>query len=151
MDRGDYWIPIIVCVSLVSPIAWVEYLDMFMEASMRYLAFPWFVYSPITGNVTPLIFHPQPFHPSVVWVGILWSVLGLLLIPILRSGFQRSLWGFTLLGGFLVFTLQNTIVMFGFFPTIDFVFVEILPIPTPALIAFIIIFEKYYRNRRSNV
>jgi hypothetical protein len=133
----------------VSPIGWVEYQDMFLETSMKYLAFPWFVYDLTSGGTSVYTLHPLPFHPTVIWAGILWSALGLLLIPILRSGFQRSLWGFALLGGFFVLILQNAIVMFGFYPTVDFLYLEILPIPTPALISFVVIFEKYYRNRRN--
>ncbi len=152
MDREDYWIPVIVCSSLVSPIAWVEYYSAFMESSMNYLAFPWFVYATSTYSGGPLIFIPSPFHPSLVLIiGIVWAILGLSLIPILKMGFPSNTRVFSLLGGFFVLVLQIVIVMYGFSQTtIDIFYVQVLPIPTPALISFVIIFERYYRQRKNS-
>ncbi len=152
MDRGDYWIPVIVCSSLVSPIAWVEYIDLFWESSVNCLAFPWFVFTSSASSGGPLIIVPSPFHPSLVHIiGIVWAILGLSLILILKMGFPSNRRAFSLLGGFFVLVLQIVIVMYGFSQTtIDIYFVRILPIPTPALISFVIIFERYYRHRKNS-
>ena len=152
MDRGDYWIPVIVCSSLVSPIAWVEYIDLFWESSVNCLACPWFVFTSSASSGGPLIFVPSPFHPSLVHIiGIVWAILGLSLIPILKMGFPSNRRAFSLLGGFFVLVLQIVIVMYGFSQTtIDIFYVRILPIPTPALISFVIIFERYYRHRKNS-
>ena len=136
-------------MSLVSPIACVEYFDMFMEYSVKYLAFPWFVYTP--GSEGPLVNYPSLFHPLISIIGIVWIILGLSLIPILKMGFSSSSWAFTLLGGFFVLVFQSVIVMYGFsLTTLDIFFIQILPIPTPALISFVIIFERYYRQRKNS-
>jgi hypothetical protein len=151
VDRGDYWIPVLASFSLVSPMAWVESYNVFSETSVNYLAFPWFVFSRGSGAGGPLIFHPLPFHPSLVFiVGIVWVILGLSLIPILKMGFPSYTWAFTLLGGFFVLVLQIVIVMYGFSQiTIDIFYVRILPLPTPALSSFIVILEKYYQQRKN--
>ena len=125
---------------------------MFMEASMRYLAFPWFVYGGSSSSGGPLTFYPLPFLPSLVFIiGIVWVILGLSLIPILKMGFPSNIRAFSLLGGFFVLVLQIVIVMYGFSQTtIDIFYVQVLPIPTPALISFVIIFERYYRQRKNS-
>ena len=149
MDWREYQIPLLVISIIVSPIACVEYYDMFMENSVKYLVFSWFYFTPVVGRLSLYIDQPAPFYPLIASVvGIGWVLLGLSLIPLMKAGVNSTRRLSILAGCFLIMIFQSLIVLYGFsLSRLDVFFIQIFPLPIPSLVIFVMISIKFYQNR----
>lgn len=145
MEKGEYWIPVLIMSCILSPIALVDYSDVFFVLSNSLIAFPWFCYSLRFGIISVYGYDFFTLNGIVLLaMGTIWLILGLVLIPILRRGFRGFQWSIMTISVLSIFLFQSVIVQYGFSSTsYDYFYITIIPLPIPSLMALIIIVAKY--------
>jgi hypothetical protein len=144
MEKGEHWMPVLVASCILSPMALVHYSDVFLVLDNSLIAFPWFCYSlrfrTILGYGYDLY---TPYGTILVVLGIIWFLLGLSLVPILKTGLREFQWLTMTIVILSVLLLQSIIVQYGFSLTIyEYFYITIIPLPVPSLVSLAIIVVK---------
>jgi hypothetical protein len=139
------WIVVFGFVTLFSPIAVVCYSDAFLELSDTFIAFPWFSYSLDSMSVS---IHGTDFNTlngtTILIVGIVWTLLGCLLVPVTRIGMKRARWPLMIVSSLSVLVLQSLITIYGFSQTTyQFYSISMLPLPIPSLLSLLFVIIQY--------
>ncbi len=144
MDRGEYWILIMGSISLVTPMALVEHVSIFLEDFDTWIVLPWCYYS-IRSNLLGIhnVGQYPHFNGLAIWsLGIAWTLIGLILGLIIYRNSRNSRRLFALIACLSIVVLQSlTVVMVFILAAKPLVFITIIPFPIPSILALIIVIQ----------
>lgn len=133
-----------ILISILFLMAYVRYVDAYF-LSESWIVFPW-----CNANSYSFELHNYSMFvnsTSQIWLaGVIWVLLGLILIPVVRTSFKEFRWRTAIIGCGLVLLLQILIVTYGYtLASAPDVFTTVFPLPvSPLLSLMAIIF--YYRK-----
>lgn len=91
MERGNLWTVVVVCFSILSPVAIVSYTDIFLELSNTFIVFPWFSISPSSMTIAIHGFDFYTLNGAILlFMGIVWVFSGLVMNPVTMKGVKNS-------------------------------------------------------------